>query len=53
MSKSKKYLIVEYVGKYPVGKSMVLHTKHKNFIKLLADAEKYLKRKDLRSKDEN
>lgn len=47
---SKKYLIVEYVGKYPIGKTLVLNTKHKNFLKMLADAKKYLERKDLRRK---
>ena len=45
---SKKYLIVEYVGKHPIGKSMVLNTNHKNFLKVLSDSRKYLERKDLR-----
>jgi len=48
--KSKKYLIIEYVGKYPIGKSITLVTKHKNFLKMFTDAEKYLQRKDLRKK---
>ena len=45
---TKKYLIVEYVGKRPIGKSLVLTTRHKNFFKMLTDAKKYLERKDLR-----
>jgi len=45
---NKKYLIIEYIGKLPIGKRLVLNTKHKNFLKMLADAKKHLERKDLR-----
>ena len=40
----KKYIIIEI----PTGKMIELNAKHKNFLKLLADAKKYLERKDLR-----
>ena len=33
--KPKKYLIVEYIGQYPIGKSIILTTRHKNFLKML------------------
>ena len=47
-NKTRKYLIVEYIGDLPVGNRIELNTKHKNFLKMLADAKHYLERKDLR-----
>jgi len=46
--KHREYLIIECIKGLPVGKRLNLKTKHKDFIKMLVDAKKYLERKDLR-----
>ena len=49
MNKHKKYIIIEI----PSGKILELNTKHKDFLRLLADAKKFLERTDLRKSTEN